>query len=115
MIRRPPRSTLFPYTTLFRAFEREAPLPGELPGDFERVGRGRVHARAVVAAVHFEPDAKAGARKRAGRREVVHHDPQRGPGLVHDAAHGREMRRVEGKSPGEVGQPGTRELARLDA
>src|SRR2546422_11511714 len=49
------------------AFEREAPLSGELPGDFERVGRGRVHARAVVAAVHFEPDAKAGARKRAGR------------------------------------------------
>src|SRR2546427_4830858 len=82
MIRRPPRSTLFPYTTLFRS--------------------------------HFEPDAKAGARKRAGRREVVHHDPQRGPGLVHDAAHGREMRRVERKSPGEVGQPGTRELARLD-
>src|SRR3712207_7039725 len=27
MIRRPPRSTLFPYTTLFRS----APLPGEYP------------------------------------------------------------------------------------
>src|SRR2546430_14372619 len=29
MIRRPPRSTLFPYTTLFRS--KAAPLPGETP------------------------------------------------------------------------------------
>src|SRR3712207_7596252 len=28
MIRRPPRSTLFPYTTLFRSQERGLPLPG---------------------------------------------------------------------------------------
>src|SRR5258708_20144785 len=28
MIRRPPRSTLFPYTTLFRSAEQPAPLPG---------------------------------------------------------------------------------------
>src|SRR5260221_1801791 len=27
MIRRPPRSTLFPYTTLFRSFLRRAPSP----------------------------------------------------------------------------------------
>src|SRR5258708_10667071 len=31
MIRRPPRSTLFPYTTLFRSNEREAELITELP------------------------------------------------------------------------------------
>src|SRR3712207_8636977 len=30
MIRRPPRSTLFPYTTLFRS--RAGPLPGRVPG-----------------------------------------------------------------------------------
>src|SRR3712207_8176233 len=29
MIRRPPRSTLFPYTTLFRSGRRLAPYPGE--------------------------------------------------------------------------------------
>src|SRR3989441_10312210 len=29
MIRRPPRSTLFPYTTLFRSHMREAELRGE--------------------------------------------------------------------------------------
>src|SRR3712207_8240979 len=28
MIRRPPRSTLFPYTTLFRSVHRERPRPG---------------------------------------------------------------------------------------
>src|SRR3989442_11353871 len=30
MIRRPPRSTLFPYTTLFRS--RPVPRPGRVPG-----------------------------------------------------------------------------------
>src|SRR3712207_7920843 len=34
MIRRPPRSTLFPYTTLFRS---------QLPGDRGRVERARFH------------------------------------------------------------------------
>src|SRR5256885_16731352 len=40
MIRRPPRSTLFPYTTLFRsAQERKQPLePGTLPSHCEMVG-----------------------------------------------------------------------------
>src|SRR6266540_6524456 len=38
MIRRPPRSTLFPYTTLFRSACRPAPvrasaIPGRGPGD----------------------------------------------------------------------------------
>src|SRR3712207_8650545 len=34
MIRRPPRSTLFPYTTLFRSLQQSAPLPVKAdPGD----------------------------------------------------------------------------------
>src|SRR3712207_8922996 len=41
MIRRPPRSTLFPYTTLFRS-RRERPRPG-------LVGRGLVPLRPAVA------------------------------------------------------------------
>src|SRR3712207_8712163 len=43
MIRRPPRSTLFPYTTLFRslALDRVRPEPGlfEVRADDEAVGR----------------------------------------------------------------------------
>src|SRR5260221_2035789 len=42
MIRRPPRSTLFPYTTLFRSQQRSAPVsgvarlePGEIPLGFD--------------------------------------------------------------------------------
>src|SRR3712207_9168867 len=38
MIRRPPRSTLFPYTTLFRSLYARVRLPrGELPGVAEQV------------------------------------------------------------------------------
>src|SRR2546430_14188089 len=40
MIRRPPRSTLFPYTTLFRSSQRQA-VHGE-------EGRGVVHARRLL-------------------------------------------------------------------
>src|SRR5436853_7936677 len=48
MIRRPPRSTLFPYTTLFRSEELDAsllmiPLVGFLPPDDPRV-QGTVEA-----------------------------------------------------------------------
>src|SRR3712207_8655536 len=46
MIRRPPRSTLFPYTTLFRSAERELPtgdrLRPRLPPGAERGGAGGV-------------------------------------------------------------------------
>src|SRR6266581_81274 len=39
MIRRPPRSTLFPYTTLFRSQQRPGVLHGLLQGDDRVVGR----------------------------------------------------------------------------
>src|SRR5256885_15209354 len=39
MIRRPPRSTLFPYTTLFRSNALPWPIPGELPGPRCACGR----------------------------------------------------------------------------
>src|SRR5690554_7357427 len=40
MIRRPPRSTLFPYTTLFRSRPAPAPRPPE-QGRHEKQGNGR--------------------------------------------------------------------------
>src|SRR3989441_11356062 len=39
MIRRPPRSTLFPYTTLFRSLLRAPRRPGDLRSRPERPGR----------------------------------------------------------------------------
>src|SRR5258706_10705415 len=48
MIRRPPRSTLFPYTTLFRSLQRLEEMEGDEPVArrvtyvADRTGRGRV-------------------------------------------------------------------------
>src|SRR3712207_8612823 len=40
MIRRPPRSTLFPYTTLFRSFRGNIHIEGLKPwGEFDLVGK----------------------------------------------------------------------------
>src|SRR2546427_6312638 len=44
MIRRPPRSTLFPYTTLFRS----RPVGDELTVDAEHVANGRLGLRGCV-------------------------------------------------------------------
>src|SRR2546430_13580914 len=54
MIRRPPRSTLFPYTTLFRSYEYEMGAWTSAGGAF--------------AALVFFHDAKAGGRYFADRR-----------------------------------------------
>src|SRR2546430_4215798 len=48
MIRRPPRSTLFPYTTLFRSFQTRSPT---VSLDFDKcppAGRRAVHACPVI-------------------------------------------------------------------
>src|SRR3712207_6976963 len=60
MIRRPPRSTLFPYTTLFRS--NEPVLPDRLPG--RQLGE-------VVVQVH----AASRRSRRVLRRDVVAHEP----------------------------------------
>src|SRR3712207_8365002 len=61
MIRRPPRSTLFPYTTLFRSEPR--------PGLFGRV-RGEARVRARVRPTHPRP--KLDRRERRRRRSEEH-------------------------------------------
>src|SRR3712207_8903480 len=51
MIRRPPRSTLFPYTTLFRSVKEMASLPGEvsaLQADVADVGGCQEMVRTAV-------------------------------------------------------------------
>src|SRR3712207_8582802 len=60
MIRRPPRSTLFPYTTLFRSGGDTAPAVFLQCGDPNQLGdtadRGGVHPRA--GGLPFEPGAE---------------------------------------------------------
>src|SRR5256885_15337795 len=75
MIRRPPRSTLFPYTTLFRSFERR---PQTAVGRQARIG-ARLHRRRRVASRktpwrrRLFPLRQTGAAPIASRR----HLPQR--------------------------------------
>src|SRR2546430_14732078 len=65
MIRRPPRSTLFPYTTLFRSLldlveleVRELLSKYEFPGDDVPVIRGKVKVQEEVEMVGFGTDKK---------------------------------------------------------
>src|SRR2546427_8778864 len=56
MIRRPPRSTLFPYTTLFRSVERRIPFPLGLfdEGIDDFLDQGRLKPQ-----LHDRPDRKS--------------------------------------------------------
>src|SRR5256885_16223800 len=64
MIRRPPRSTLFPYTTLFRSHAvRETPfivVPGQDAdkGLVEHLGLGHVEGRAVRIVVEIDGNGR---------------------------------------------------------
>src|SRR3712207_6909486 len=75
MIRRPPRSTLFPYTTLFRSRSREIP----------HQGRGRPHARGA------RPD-RAGAPTAPRELEAL---GRRAEGHRREGPRGRQRRSEE--------------------
>src|SRR2546427_2537598 len=119
MIRRPPRSTLFPYTTLFRSQERRVEKPDpdlddaaphllgrELEIDAERLDdvggaaeRGAAETRHGAIAVLRDLEPGAGHHERGGGRDVE------GPGRVtaratgvdeHLAAGAGERRRLLG-------------------
>src|SRR2546430_12773918 len=66
MIRRPPRPTLFPYTTLFRSCGREPP--------YDQEERGRCGAAA--AADHTSAEARRKAGRAGHRNEREHEDGQ---------------------------------------
>src|SRR3712207_8816071 len=65
MIRRPPRSTLFPYTTLFRSPGQ----PGEVPGRRRQDPQGR----AALRPARDRQDAAGPRRRRRGRGAVLLH------------------------------------------
>src|SRR2546422_7605589 len=52
MIRRPPRSTLFPYTTLFRSPQKNLALHARRRLEFRRGGTDQVHRRRRNCSVH---------------------------------------------------------------
>src|SRR2546422_2972668 len=102
MIRRPPRSTLFPYTTLFRSpigapRDRE---PGRFPDAVERLPREREQEKAELV------------------RQAVEPDDRRVTGLVEEVAiaeghnEGRDLRRHEGEAePHQIPYGATRHAA----
>src|SRR3989441_7408842 len=84
MIRRPPRSTLFPYTTLFRSHVmRDAELVGDEPRIGDRVERaaGPVGDRVAVA-----------EQLHGGAHDIVArlHEQRCGDGGVHATGHGHQ-------------------------
>src|SRR3712207_7127787 len=71
MIRRPPRSTLLPYTTLFRSVDHSGPYP-VIHALMEANGRRVVvqaHGRATAAAPVDQPKTTQGSWVRDGRSE----------------------------------------------
>src|SRR3712207_8080573 len=71
MIRRPPRSTLFPYTTLFRSTPAvDAAASGEAA--VRRRGAARRRAAAVGLAYQVAPAARRGAARDALARSEEH-------------------------------------------
>src|SRR2546422_5942168 len=65
MIRRPPRSTLFPYTTLFRSYQRpDAGLPYDttrtsLSGDAEELQLSKVGGTHLLGQTSYQRDRKS--------------------------------------------------------
>src|SRR2546422_10076418 len=96
MIRRPPRSTLFPYTTLFRSVE--AFEQGEDGEGGKALGRRREARRLAVAITHAERLDPVGAvLGEGGKRERT----ADGAGAGHDAAGGG----TPGKTPAAPPRP----------
>src|SRR5256886_13638969 len=63
MIRRPPRSTLFPYTTLFRSvilaiWARDAPYDIDFPGNRFKVSTAKTQVPAVGRGQMYKPYQK---------------------------------------------------------
>src|SRR3712207_7241821 len=73
MIRRPPRSTLFPYTTLFRSREQHLPAPvGHRYQETGPTGAVAVHVRDSHVPIQDGQGVLRGRRHRPGARSEEH-------------------------------------------
>src|SRR3712207_9311840 len=104
MIRRPPRSTLFPYTTLFRSSPNMAdpPARGALPAGLPRRAAGEGPRRGhgtVRNKVRDEGTARCATRSATRARHGAQQGPRRGHGTVRnkvrDAGTARRATRSE--------------------
>src|SRR2546422_11573572 len=103
MIRRPPRSTLFPYTTLFRS-ELEPERRGPYAGAVGYVGWGAMNldtAIAIRSAVVL-PDRVV---VQAGARVVAASDPARGVVGAEATAQGGPQALAPAETGGQAGLP----------
>src|SRR2546430_12702935 len=77
MIRRPPRSTLFPYTTLFRSGARRLVAQREIPhrSVFRLLGPDPARRRRAASALSAE-DVAEQARVRPDRAQAGRHVPE---------------------------------------
>src|SRR3712207_8016545 len=105
MIRRPPRSTLFPYTTLFRS-DLGAVLPGDL-GLFQGVAQ-------VLVAVADQDDALAGALGEGGQGQFEG-GADVGVGPVHGAGQLAEVKLGDGGGGQFQARPADRKSTRLNS
>src|SRR2546426_4960275 len=108
MIRRPPRSTLFPYTTLFRSHQelqagRRAALGGGAHARSRPVTRGTVHAQrrdaAGAQALRGGGDEPRGRHRRA---QAVRRDHEVGRRGGRPYARGDRLRRPAAEPPDRV-------------
>src|SRR3712207_7184117 len=72
MVRRPPRSTLFPYTTLFRSRPGELHRAREAPGPVQNVCPAGIPEMAGVSQYGGRPVCRAGADPKSTRLNSSH-------------------------------------------
>src|SRR5438067_7271164 len=85
MIRRPPRSTLFPYTTLFRS--ELAKEKGELEATIKELKRILAKRDALMKVIHDELVAVRDAHKAPRRSQIVTDDA----GTIRSEEHTSEL------------------------
>src|SRR3712207_5724976 len=103
MIRRPPRSTLFPYTTLFRSesLPGVAEQGGGAGGGLEQAAGGAPAPGGHVAAGDVQGQPGAGEEGGVvGRRHVLHEPDVVGPGEVGRVAGAAENEALAGTAAG---------------